>query len=43
MKQGSTFSRIIWKLIVSVILGVLMYFGSGAVGFPPAFQWMFVS
>ncbi len=43
MKQGSTFSRIIWKLIVSVILGVLMYLGSGAVGFPPAFQWMFVS
>lgn len=43
MTQGSSGgSGVIRKLIVSVILGVLIWFGSGQLGFAQVFQWMFV-
>lgn len=31
-----------WKLIIAVVLGVIVFIVSGAVGFPRLFRWMFV-
>lgn len=32
-----------WKLLTAVIAGVVLWFVSGALGFPVIFQWMYVS
>jgi len=32
-----------WKLVVAVVAGVVLWFASGALGFPEIFQWMYVS
>lgn len=42
MAEGSSGSGVIRKLIVSIILGVVIWFGSGELGFAQVFQCMFV-
>lgn len=42
MGQRSSGSGVVRKFIVAVIMGVVAWFGSGALGFPHVFQIMFV-
>ncbi len=39
--QKSWVQIIRWKLIIAAVMGALLWFGSGQLGFPVIFQWMF--
>ena len=44
MNLAKTWWRIIrWKLAASIVAAVLLWIGSGQLGFPLIFQWMFVA
>jgi mono/diheme cytochrome c family protein len=42
-QQKSWFQIIFWKLIIAVVVGIALFFGSGAMGFPLVYQLAFAA